>query len=481
MKKILLPLFMGSLAISVNAQIENGSFEKWQKVPLFSHPVGSSVTMSSNFETYLENGLLSVTKVTADDNTFMRIENIEGAELTYPGYFIFGKTPNPSGVFSAGNTITDTEMTGISMDLNYEIAEDTEGFILVQFKNGNTPVGEGNYGAGTFFFPITGSQDWETTEFLFDYPIDPSANTCAVVFATADVLNGDLPFAAGSFMEIDNITFIDSESTFQGGDFEFWGYLEAPPIPENCYVNFQLIEADYQRTTESHVGNFALRLSTLERHGNVESGYILMGNKTEMGDIEPTILLADNTLLSFMYKYTGPTDMAEAKVVFYTESDGEFTNVYEHSIELTHNEDYQYVEFLYGNLLEELEISATHMSIEFQSSINHEETPAINGSVLLLDEVTLGTTVGILSKYQSLHKQTVRAYPNPTIGRVSFNFGTMRTGHYRVYNQQGSQIAIRQFSNAKEVVFDLYNYPSGKYVFRFFHNGGTEYSHVIKL
>src|SRR5690606_38783779 len=157
--------------------------------------------------------------------------------------------------------------------------------------------------------------------------------------------------------------------------------------------------------------------------------------------------LYDNTLLSFMYKYTGPTDMAQAKVVFYTESDGEFTNVYEHSIELTHNEDYQYVEFLYGNLLEELEISATHMSIEFQSSINQEDTPAVQGSVLLLDEVTLGTTVGIISKYQSLHKQTVHAYPNPTNGRVGFNFGTIRSGHYRVYNQQGSQIAIRHFSS----------------------------------
>src|SRR5690606_17949730 len=145
-------------------------------------------------------------------------------------------------MFSGGNPIADVNMTGISMDLKYEMSDESEGFILVQFKDGNTPVGEGNYGTGTYFFPISGSQDWNTSEFMFEYPIDPAANTCVVAFASADVINSDLPFALGSFMEVDNITFIGSESTFQGGDFEFWSHVEPLSVPEDCYVNLHPFE-----------------------------------------------------------------------------------------------------------------------------------------------------------------------------------------------------------------------------------------------
>jgi len=66
MKKILLPLFMGTMAITVNAQIDNGDFERWEKVLLFQHPAGASVNMSSNYETFFDNGLLNVTKVKSD-------------------------------------------------------------------------------------------------------------------------------------------------------------------------------------------------------------------------------------------------------------------------------------------------------------------------------------------------------------------------------------------------------------------------------
>ena len=480
MKKILLPLFMGTMAISVNAQIDNGDFERWEKVLLFQHPAGASVNMSSNYETFFDNGLLNVTKVESDENSVLRIENISGTESIHPGYFIFGKTPTDNLMFSGGNPIADVNMTGISMDLRYEMMDESEGFILVQFKDGNTPVGEGNYGAGTYFFPVSGSQDWNTSEFMFEYPIDPAANTCVVAFASADVINSDLPFALGSFMEVDNITFIGSESTFQGGDFEFWSQVEPLSVPEDCYVNLHPFEANYQQTTDAYAGSFALKLNSTLRDDYVDVGYALMGNKDDMGQIIPTIELGDNTILSFMYSYTSQNDLGEAKLVFYNEMNGEFSTVYDHSIELTPNDDYQHIDFPFGEEFAQLEISATHMSIEFKSSIETVEIPAMDSSVLLLDNVSLGNTLGLNPMVKAQSKRQVRSYPNPTVGRVVFNFGTNRAGYYRVYNPQGSQIAIKQFTSTKEVVFDLYPYPAGMYTFSFYHNGGTDFARVIR-
>ncbi|NEN22536.1 T9SS type A sorting domain-containing protein [Cryomorpha ignava] len=479
MKKILLPLFMGAVAFSANAQISNGDFERWDKVLLFQHPSGASATMSSNYETYFDNGLLNVTKEEVNGNSFVRIENIMGTENVQPGFFIFGKVPSEDMVFSAGNPISDVNMTGISMDLNYDML-DREGFVIVQFKNGNTPVGEGNYGPGTYFFPISGSQDWSNTEFLFDNPIDPSANTCVVALASADLINEDLPFAEGSFMEVDNIAFIGSESTFQGGDFEFWSYVEPLYVPGDCYVDIHPFDQNYQKSLDSYQGSFALRLNSTLRNDNVDVGYALMGEKNEEGGIAPTIALGDMTILSFMYYYLAQDDMGEAKLVFYNESSGSYTPVYEHSIELTSNENYQLIEFPFGNELEEQEIVATHMSIEFKSSIETENITAIDGSVLLLDNVSLGNALGLNPAMTKQSLRQVRSYPNPTMGRVVFNFGTNRAGYYRVYNQLGSQVAIREFSSTKEVVFDLYPYPSGVYTFRFFHNAGTDYARVIR-
>lgn len=480
MKKILLPLCMGAMALSAHAQIQNGDFETWEKVLLFTHPAGASVNMSSNYETFFDTGLLNVTKVETDGNSVLRIENTMGTESVQPGYFIFGMTPNEDLTFSAGNPISDVMMTGISMDLKYAMLDQSEGFIVVQFKDGDTPVGEGNYGTGTYFFPISGAQDWAETEFLFDYPIDPAANTCVIAISAADVINGDISFTEGSFMEVDNIAFIDSESPFQGGDFEFWSQVEPLSVPAHCYVDMHPFEPNYQKTLNSYEGGFALRLNSTFRNDHVDVGYALMGNKDDEGIVTPTIELGNNSIVSFMYYYIGQSDMGEAKFVFYTESEGDYFPVYEHRMELTANENYQLMEYDFATALVDEEISATHMSIEFKSSIESQATPAEDGSVLLLDNVSFGTPLGLNPMLKAQSFRQVKSYPNPTMGRVVFNFGTNRAGYFRVYNQAGSQIAIRQFSSTKELVFDLLPYPSGMYTFRFYHNAGTDYARVIR-
>ena len=479
MKKLLLPLFIGFLAISAQAQISNGGFESWTKMLLFEHPYTGYVDMSSNYETYFDNGVLGVTNVQEGDNSVLRIENVMGSEEVMPGYFIFGKTPTDGLVFGGGNAISDVLMTGISMDLKYDMREGSEGFIVVQFKNENTPVGEGNHGTGTYIFPITGAEDWSNKEFEFEYPVDPTADRCVVGIAAADLINSDMPYTIGSFIEVDNIAFIGSQSTIAGGDFETWHNVAPIMIPEDCVVDINPFSPSYALSGNAYEGSFAVKLKTIDQQGDLTVGKLLMGNKDDNNEIIPTIEIGQNDMLTFMYSYSATNDLGKAEVVFYDETNG-FEQVFEHTLELTPTDDYEQVEFAFGELLQELEVTATHMSIEFKSSIETAETPAQVGSSLLLDDVKLQMPLLAISIKTKVLVQGVRAYPNPTMGRLVFNFPAPRTGYYRVFNKLGSQIAVREFSNAKELWVDLSPYPAGKYVFQFHHNSGTEMTKIIK-
>jgi len=468
------------MCFSAQAQISNGGFENWKKILLFEHPASTTTSMSSNYETFFDNGLLNVNQIVENENSVLRIENIMGSESVQPGYFIFGKIPSGEMVFGAGNSISMVDMTGISMDLKYDLANESEGFVMVQFKDGNTPVGTGNYGTGTYFFPITGSQDWSNVEFVFDNPIDPTANTCVIAIASGDVLNSDTPFAEGSFVEVDNLEFMESEQTIPGGDFETWTMVEPIYAPEDCYVDLDPFDATYQKSYDEFSGSYALRLHSALRDDNVDVGYMLMGNKSDEGEITPNIEIGDKSLLSFRYFYLGENDLAEATVVFYKEVDGDFESVHEHVLELGSNENYELLEYPFQDDLVQLGIDASHMTIEFKSSMDSPEMPAQDGSILLLDEVALESALGINSMLTAQSVKQVWAYPNPTLARVIFNFGAKRAGYFRVFNQGGVQVAIREFSGTNELIFDLGPYPAGQYLFKFYHNAGFDTARVIK-
>ncbi len=205
-----------------------------------------------------------------------------------------------------------------------------------------------------------------------------------------------------------------------------------------------------------------------------------MGNKNDEGEIIPNIEIGDKDMLSFKYFYLSTNDLAEAKVVFYKEVDGNFEPVHEHMLELGNNENYQLLEYPFQNELTQLGVDASHMTIEFKSSIESLEIPAQDGSILLLDEVALESALGVNSKLTAQSVKQVWAYPNPTMGRVIFNFGTRRAGYFRVYNQVGAQVAIREFSSTQELIFDLSPYPAGQYLFKFYHNAGFDIARVVK-
>ncbi|HKK39923.1 MAG TPA: hypothetical protein VJ949_10935, partial [Cryomorphaceae bacterium] len=191
MKKTLLPLACMALGTAAYAQVENGDFENWDKLILFEQPFMEFGAMSSNYEIFVESGQTNVTKVEHEDGFAVRLENIALAEEVAPAFYLLGGTPDQDGedlVFPGGVAASDPNVTGISVDMAYDFPGESSGFVIVQFKLDGTPVGTGNMGMGTFFFPVSGQQGWENEVFDFGTTIDTQYDKVVIGFATADLI-----------------------------------------------------------------------------------------------------------------------------------------------------------------------------------------------------------------------------------------------------------------------------------------------------
>ena len=481
MKKFILPGILSFIGISAIAQIDNGDFETWNSMNLFDHPETGIATNSSNYETFFDNGEINVYQIEHDNGSAMRIESIQGSQDVMPGYFLFGNTPDSDGgamIFGDGFAVSDASVTGVRMDLNYNFPNEANGFVVVQFKSEGMPVGTGNLAPGTYYFPISGTQEWTTTDFEFEAPVESTIDQCVIGIASADLIAEDSPFGVGAFIEVDNIELINSSDVVPGGTFDTWTEVDPLIYPANVEVDVRPFNMTYERSENSYEGQYALGLHSIERYGEVEVGEAIMGT-VENNDIVPTIEIGEESMISFMYNYTANADMGEARMIFYQQSGEEFIPVYSESIDLAVTDGYEMMEFDFGSMLSENIVEASHMAVIFSSSKMEDNTPE-DGSVLLIDNVQLGSALGIFHSYRT-RIQTITAYPNPTIGRIIFDFNAPRSGFYRVYNGQGIQIAIVQYSNKDRVVFNLAGYAAGKYFFNFIHtNGESEAVRVMK-
>ncbi len=481
MKKSLLPLAFLALGTAASAQVENGDFENWTKLILFEQPFMTFDAISSNYEIFVETGETNVVQVEHEDGSAIRLENIQIGEDVTPAFYILGGTPDQVGedlIFPGGIPASDPNVTGFSVDMSYDFPGESSGFIIVQFKMDGMPVGTGNMGTGTFFFPISGQQDWENEIFDFGTTIDVQYNQVVFGFATADLIGSDSDFPAGSWMEIDNLSFINSSDEIPNGNFDVWA--QVPPIfyPAKVDVEIDLLNPTYVQSADAADGDLALGLVTRDFDGFAEPSKAMLGTAETEGGIPTIDLIEEHSMLSFDYKYLADNDMAEAVITFYQES-GEFLlPVYGKVIDLEPTATYESVQYSFLDELAENFVTANKISIEFVSS-KMDGNPEPN-SLLLLDNVELSGTLSLFSFIRNFEPYQVTAYPNPTMGRVTFDLGGTKTGFYRVYNTQGYQIDMVNFQQKQKVTHNLLGMPSGQYTFRFYHENGTRIARVIK-
>jgi len=481
MKKTLLSFIALSMVTMGFAQVQNGGFEVWSELSLFSQPDMGIDVASSNYETFFETGQVNVNAVPNGDGFALRMENIGQGDNVMPGYFLTGMTPDSEGemlVFGGGISASDPAVTGISVDLRYDIPVESPGFIIVQFKLEGEPTGTGNMGPGTFYFPISGEKSWGMETFDFEAPFNTTYDQVVIGIACSDLINEDAPFPSEAWLEADNLDFVNSTDEVPNGDFDTWAMVPPINIPVGVEVDLNPFETQFFRSEDAFEGNFAMGLQSVERDGFVDAGFALMGEMVD-DEIVPTISITDeHTMISFQYKYTAVSDMGEAMFIFFEEQGDEMVPAYFKTIDLEPTDEYTVVEYPFVEDLEENFIDASMVAIEFRSGKMDENPEA--GSTLLIDDVEVSGTLSTFGVARDVIPQ-LSAFPNPTLARVIFDFGTTRTGFYRVYNNQGFQIDMVEFQSEEEIIHNLYGMPSGKYVFRFYHNGGVETARVMKL
>ncbi len=489
MKKFLLPMVLLIPAFTANAQILNGDFEDWTKMILFEHPAMGISTFSSNYETFFNDGSLNCTRIDSEDGSGLRVENIQAGDEIIPGWFITGENPNQEGeglLFGGGFPATDANVSGISMDIRFNIPQTSPGFVLVQFKNNGVPVGEGNMGTGTYMFPISGVQEWSHMQWNFDAPLGVVPDQCVIGVVCANVLSDDQNYEVGAFAEVDNIALVNSNDVVPAGTFEGWAFVEPLWTPDDMVVDVDPFFPAYEQSPEAHNGNLALKLTTIQRDGDEspQVGRTWLAADTD-GEVVPNIMLNEtHTTLHFYYKYTPVNDdVAVAMVTFYNETETGYVPVMNRSIELNGNSDWEEVEYDFNAELEANFLTADAMSILFESSQYAENSEPQVGSTLLVDDVTMSGLLfdGMINATVKGGKGSIKAYPNPTLARVTMDLTIPRTGFYKVFNEQGTQVDIREFTSQRFITHDLTNMPSGKYIFRFTHNGGVQIAQVIKL
>lgn len=301
-------LFTILLSSTLSAQVLNGGFENWSELgPLANPDVAPSEFSSANEQFFLYTGLLSVFEVPGESGSAMRLETIEANGEAGASYAIWGQTPDDEGedlVFGGGFPFADSTVTGIEMDLRYDVNPLSPAVILVQFKlNGEAILG------GTSIFYVDGVQStFQTMTFDFPMALPVTPDQCVIAFTSNNLLEDEddqLAFA-GDFIEIDNIHFVGTEETIPGGDLDTW--IEGDPI---------LILDDWQAFTppgmgvvlqseDSFEGDYALNLNNFEGDSSiVQSGMVFLG---EVGDDEllASIPLPDDVIsLNFQYKYEG--------------------------------------------------------------------------------------------------------------------------------------------------------------------------------
>ncbi len=486
MNKLILPAFLCLLGFSSLAQVSNGGFEDWNKLILFEHPNTGMNTMSSNYDTFFANGELNVNRIETEDNSTLRIENMDIDGNVVPGFYLFGNLPVSEGemlTFGGGIEMTDLSMTGITMDLKMDIPIEKPGFVMVQFKSEGMPVGNGNHSTGTYVFPLSGVQDWTNVEFTFDEEIDPSVDQCVIGLSCADPIGEDAPFAPESYMELDNIEWMDSDVEVAGGNFESWTYVAPIFVPKDCNVDVDPFDLNFEDSPIAFEGLHALGLHTMQQDETVNPATAVMGDVDEMGTIVPTIVMESNhSIMSFMYSYNGVgEDVAQATVVFYSENEGEYSALYTHKMDLPSTGGYQLMEYNFEQDMNADFAEASMMSITFESSKTSSENTPQEGSFLLVDEVSLSGTLGIFDRVNKYTELGVLSYPNPTMGRVEFNFGARKTGYFRVINPSGVQIDTKTYSNKNLTNYDMTDLPAGSYLFKFYHTSGFQSARVMKL
>jgi hypothetical protein len=329
MKKQLLLLLsvfsVASIINDANAQtIPNNSFEAWNALPTFEHPVAlpAPLFMSTNPEGFYDYGMLTVTKVPGVAGFGMRVETkLKPNGDTLAGMAAWGNVNG--GSFNQGIPLPGNQpLTGASLDLKYDLTATTPGFVAFIPTNNGNPAGAGNgLFPGAYIYQLSGLQSSFTpTTYTFSPALTINPDSCVVIIAAADVIN-ELG-TPGDFVEVDNINWTGTTNVFPNGTFDLWQQVPSVEVPAPWKVNIRDNPGyTYAKSTDAASGMYSLLLRTIGNSPDANVGQATLGyydcpnNSGPCAQVPGMQLNAAPNSVGFYYKYSTPgVDTASAGV-----------------------------------------------------------------------------------------------------------------------------------------------------------------------
>ncbi len=235
-------------------------------IPNFNFEVWDDFS-SRSLDVWENAGTLS--QITSYDGTYAVQLNSNNGD---PGAILYG-TAGGNGL--SGGIPYTSRPDSLTAWLNYDINANDTALIIVQLKENGT-----NMVADTIY-KLTGSTGgvFQYHSFKINYLNSNTPDTLLLGFVNTNAFSSVDPL---SVMSVDNISFINSTETLPNSDMELWTEIirskaESWSSKDDFYQDQPFF---VDKTTDSHSGNYALKLSN--KIGNwTEYGRVKTGDSTE--------------------------------------------------------------------------------------------------------------------------------------------------------------------------------------------------------
>ncbi|REJ84876.1 MAG: T9SS C-terminal target domain-containing protein [Bacteroidetes bacterium] len=437
MKKFLLILLLFSFCKkTIKAQpIPNADFENWTLTP-YSEPDG---WFTSGIFNLLEHGVINVTQVPGNTGSAIRMETVVVGGDTLEAVITntFGDPLSGEGGVPFSQQATDIE--GM---YRFNLPGNDSALLLVIFKNNGTII-------STDIFKIRGSGS-QMTFAPFSFPVSlASMPDSVIIAATSSNLISNTGVEHGSWLELDDLRFTGPGVTQQIPNADFENWMNKSYDIADGWSNYTI---GISRSSDSHSGNYAMRMENMYFDGMVQMASVTSGEITNTGTNagHPYSQLSD-TLRGY-YKYvTSGSDSATIIVSLSNAGALVGWNI----LLLPPASAYTFFEMPFDAAILP---DSIRLDI-YASSFPYDQM--IDGSALYIDHLSLSSLSTFIRNSDSNNDSPALAYPNPFHDKLRFtsvnkSFNTT----YRIFDTGGSLLKELNSStsefNAEDLAPGLY-------------------------
>jgi hypothetical protein len=450
--------------------ISNNGFENWSTRLFFENP---DIYNSSNFYSYVLNGIANVTKSTdaQSGNYALKIETIEVNNEIVEGSVFIGSIEDDN--VSGGIPFTE-KPDSLKGFAKYNVMNNDTAYVAVLFKKFGAPI-------GICFVRFYGTQNnYEAFSAPVQWLLPFTPDTIAVAILSSTKFSQAIP---GSTIIVDNISFVGATTPFPNGDFENWEEFSSEE-PDDWFtsniLSLAIDETSVTKTTDSYEGTYAARIESTLNMFEDTLGLVTNGVFGEDGPIGGMPVDSIPDKLSGYYKYTpvGPdTAIGGLMLYHYNENTGNTELLEEAFIKLPPVDEYTYfeVEVDYFSLPE-----PDTVNVAFASGNVADENMYFGlGSVLYVDALEITYKPHLVGIDNSAQELVHHVYPNPTSEKICIEFQEILKNDISVtvanskgalvYQKKISPLATNQFDiSVKNFTPGLYFYiiESGKNTFK---------------